>query len=594
VATLDEAIRGSAIRRAGAPALADAPNRRSFFSGEPLRLTWSGLDRAVDSLAADLRRIGAGPEAPVAVQLPNVVELVLTILACGRIGAVCVPFPIQHRRHELRQGLTATSAAVMVTGNRPDRPDQLDIVAALAGDLDQPLQIAAFGEAAVDNAARLEVDAEAARIEADPTAPADADNADTAPPAAHGPDTGNETTLAAEPTPASGADPSAATERPAAAAPVGPHDVLTVCWTSGTTGTPKGVPRTSAMWLAAGRVQIDELELGADDRILCPFPLVNMAGIGGMLLPWAITGSALLLHQPLDLPVFLGQLSSEGITYTVAPPALLNMLLLDDSILAGVDLQHLRKITSGAAPLDPWMVAGWAERGVEIVNVFGSNEGAALISTAATVPDPELRARCFPRPTAPGIEVRMVDLDSGDEIVTPGRPGELRFAGPTVFDGYLDSDGDEFDDEGFYRTGDIFEWEDTTAEPWLLRFVDRAKDIVIRGGMNVSAAELEGLIAGHGAVAECAVVGYPDEVLGERVGVFVVGAGDTEPTLEAIIGHLKDVGIASYKLPERIEVTDALPRNPLGKVVKDELRRRWAAEAAAPAQGSQASAQSGA
>ena len=221
------------------------------------------------------------------------------------------------------------------------------------------------------------------------------------------------------------------------------------------------------------------------------------------------------------------------------------------------------------------MVAGWQERGIEIVNVFGSNEGAAMLSTRARVPDPEQRARFFPVPDRPGVDVRLVDLDSGDEITEPGRTGELHFRGPTVFAGYLGSDGTEFDDQGFYRTGDIFQYAGTDDPPRLLQFVDRAKDIIIRGGMNISAAELEALVSNMPQVAECAAVGYPDRDLGERVGLFVVTTAPPAPDLESVISHLRDVGVASYKLPERIETIDALPRNPVGKVVKTELRDRW-------------------
>ncbi len=523
--TIDETIRQAARRRPDALAVADPPNRDDFFGGEPLRLTWGQLDSAVSNLAASLTEIGAGPDVAVAVQLPNTVELVLTILACGRIGAVVVPFPIQHRRHELEYGITASSAAVIVTAARPDRPDQLETIASLVAEIGTGIRVATFGAETTDGATRLNVDTSPSTFEGSPG---------------------------------------------------GPDDVVSICWTSGTTGTPKGVPRSSSMWLASGRFQVDELDLNGDDRILCPFPVVNMAGIGGILMPWAITGAGLFLHQPLDLPVFLAQIASEQITYTVAPPALLNMLLANRSMLDGVDLSHIRKIASGAAPLDPWMVEGWDQLGVEIANVFGSNEGAALLSTKASVPDPTERAHYFPRPTTEGIEVRLVDLDTDAEIDEPGHPGELRFSGPTVFGGYLESSGDEFDDAGFFCTGDIFEWVENTSEPRLLRFVDRAKDIIIRGGMNISAAELEGLIVGHESVAECAVVGYHDAALGERVGIFVTPAGDSEPTLEAILEHLRNIGIASYKLPERLQIVAALPRNPVGKITKTDLRTLWA------------------
>jgi acyl-CoA synthetase (AMP-forming)/AMP-acid ligase II len=519
--TIDDLLRSEAERHSDALALADAPNRSTIFGGDPVRLTWTDLDSSVDALAGDLEALGAGPDAPVAIQLPNVVELVTTILACWRLGATAVPFPIQHRSHELTHGLAVSRPALFVTGARPDRPDQLDEVAAVIAAHPDEVAMAAFGNDVGPGIERLGLRDGASRR-----------------------------------------------DRVGAA-----DDVVTVCWTSGTTGTPKGVPRTNAMWLAIGRFQADQLALTADDRILCPFPIVNMAGIGGMLIPWMLAGAAFHLHQPLDLPVFLQQASSEQITYTVAPPPLLNMLLANPAMLDSIDLAVLRRMGSGSAPLDPAMVAGWQQRGVEIVNIFGSNEGAAMLSTQAAVPDPEQRARFFPRPDGTGIRTRLVDIATEEEITTPGTGGELRFAGPTVFNGYLESDGSEFDDDGYFRTGDLFEWVD--EPPTLLRFVDRAKDIVIRGGMNISAAEVEGLLSGHPAVAECAAVGFPDADLGERLGVFVVAAPDTSPTLDELIEHLRGLGVASYKLPERIDIVDALPRNAVGKVTKPELRSRW-------------------
>lgn len=514
--TIDHLVRRSVAERGDALALADAPNRAAFFGGEPHRLTWNELDRAVDSMASQLSDLGVTAQTAVAVQLPNVVELVVALLACARTGAIAVPFPVQHRGHELRSGLAVADVRVVLTADRPDRTDQVETMQAIAAEI-----------------GNIEV-AEPATIDLVRAALA-----------------------------------------PVGTAPLSPDDVATICWTSGTTGLPKGVPRTHAMWRASSDYQVAELSITADDRILCPFPVVNMAGIGGMLLPWITAGAALFLHQPLDLQVFIGQIQGEKISYTVAPPPVLNMLLRNEALLASVDLSTIRAISSGSAPLDPWMVAGWQERGIEIVNVFGSNEGAALLSTMRSVPDPEERARFFPRPEREGVVVRLVDLDTAEEITETGRPGELRFSGPTVFSGYVGSTGEEFDAEGFYRTGDVFQWAGTAEPPDLLQFIDRAKDIIIRGGMNISAAEVEALVASHDTVTECAAVAYPDPDLGERVGLFVVAADGAEPTLDDLLMHLRGLEIASYKLPERIELVDALPRNPVGKITKADLRARW-------------------
>ena len=521
--TLNQLVADAVAAHPDAEALVDAPNRESFFTGEPQRLTWAQLDLAINSVAAALQSAGVGVGNAVGIQLPNSVELPITILACLRIGAVATPFPIQHREHELRHGFQASGARHLVTAARPDRDDVLETSMSVLDEFDASMLT--FGDQTIAGATSIHL----------------------------GTDDGPQL------------EPHVATK----------SDVATICWTSGTTGLPKGVPRTHGMWLASSNVQVTELDLASDERILCPFPVVNMAGIGGMLVPWLQTGSALLLHHPIDLPVFLGQISSEAITYTVAPPPLLNMLLRNDAMLDTVDLSHIRKISSGSAPLAPWMVEGWQERGIEIVNIFGSNEGAAMLSTKANVPDATERARFFPKPTREGIETRLVDIDSGQEITEPGAHGELRFAGPTIFSGYLNSDGAEFDAQGYYRTGDIFEIADSDNPATLYRFVDRAKDIIIRGGMNISAAEIETLVSSHDAVTECAVVAYPDDDLGERVGVFVVAAPDHEPSLDEIVAHLRDAKIASYKLPERLELIDALPRNPVGKIVKGDLRDRW-------------------
>src|SRR5262249_48650430 len=147
-----------------------------------------------------------------------------------------------------------------------------------------------------------------------------------------------------------------------------------------------------------------------------------------------------------------------------------------------------------------------------------------------------------------------------------------RIKGPTVFAGYLHGERlkSPFDEQGYLRTGDVFVIAGEEQE--FLEYVDRAKDLVIRGGMNIAPAELEGLIAGHPDVADVAIVGYPDDVLGERVCAVVVPKPDATVTLDGILAYLRDKKIASYKLPERLELRKAMPRSPVGKILKRELR----------------------
>ncbi|MBO3744926.1 acyl--CoA ligase [Streptosporangiaceae bacterium NEAU-GS5] len=509
--TIDGLFRARVAERPGALAVADPPNKPDLMEGPVRRLTWADLDREVDRTACALLEAGIGRDDVVAVQLPNSVELVVTFLAAVRIGAILTPFPVQYRQYELTQlgGLAGVKAYVTDAG-RAETARTLHVPTLRA--------VLAWGEEL---------------------------------PAAGGPPERLQAHLET-----AGAD---------------PNDCVTICWTSGTEATPKGVPRCHYDWLAVGWTCAEAPGLTADDVVLNPFPMVNMAGIGGVLMPWLRTGFTLVQHHPFDLPGYLGQIAAEGVTYTLAPPALLTMLLQRPEMLTG--LGTLTRIGSGSAPLPPSMVRGWQDKhGISIINFFGSNEGIALLSDPVTMPDPEDRARFFPRPDAPGTtwpgtlggtRVKLVD-SAGNQATT----GELRISGPTVFAGYLPgtATADPFDEDGYLITGDVFE----LVGDRYLRYVDRTADLIIRGGVNISPAELEALLTGHPAVAEVAVVGYPDDVMGERVCAVVV---PREPvTLDDLTGFLRQAGIASYKLPERLELADALPKNALGKVLKRDLR----------------------
>ena len=240
--------------------------------------------------------------------------------------------------------------------------------------------------------------------------------------------------------------PAADTKRLDALPQADANEAATICWTSGTEARPKGVPRSHNHWMIAGVACADAAQLQPEMRCSI-LPLVNMAAIGGCFMPWLLTGGTLVQHHPFDLPVFLRQLVGEKIAYTVAPPAVLTMLLKEEKLMASLDFSHVRSIGSGSAPLSPWMVKTWQEQyGLPIVNIFGSNEGTCLISGAGDVPAPEERAQFFPRfgvkglkwpaKIADAIETKLIDLQTGEEITEPGKPGELLIKGATLFAGY--------------------------------------------------------------------------------------------------------------------------------------------------------------
>ena len=159
-------------------------------------------------------------------------------------------------------------------------------------------------------------------------------------------------------------------------------------------------------------------------------------------------------------------------------------------------------------------------------------------------------------------------------IEEPGVPGELLFKGPTIFDGYWKApraNAEVFTQDGYFRTGDLFEIAGPVDDPRYYRFVGRRKDIIVRGGMNVSPAELDALLAGHPDLADAAVFGAPDPVLGERIAVAVVMKPGHRVVLEDIVAFLQEKGVAVFKLPERLHVFPELPRNALEKVLRHEL-----------------------
>jgi acyl-CoA synthetase len=522
------------------PAIVDPLNREALVDGPVRTLTWMQADEEVSRLAQVLLDEGIRAGDVVGVQLPNTIEIAVAFLAIVRIGAIVAPFPVQYRSWELTHLSNVASIRFFITATRIGQRPAAAEIAGLRDQVPSLQAVAAFGadppEGAVDLDARMAEAGDCSRLAAYLT----------------------------------GCSPD-------------PNDCVTICWTSGTESTPKGVQRTHYDWLAMCTSTVEGPYLTADDVLLNPFPMVNMAGINGMFLPWIKVGGLLVQHHPFDLATFLAQIEQYRATYTVAPPALLTTLLHNESLLAQADISSLRMLGSGSTPLAPSLLQGWHDQyGIEIINFYGSNEGIALLGLPKDIPDPSVRALYFPRYGAVGrtwsysmaqwTRARLVDPLTGAQITETGQPGELQIKGPGVFPGYLPASGvpDPFEPDGFLRTGDILEIAGDNGE--YLHYVDRSKDMVVRGGMKISAAELESFVAGHPKVADVAVVGYPDEVLGERACAIVVPRPGETVTLEEIVAYLRDVGIATFKLPERLEIRAELPRNPLGKILKRDLR----------------------
>jgi acyl-CoA synthetase (AMP-forming)/AMP-acid ligase II len=514
-------ILDATVARLGdAIALEDPPDREELVGSAGRTLTWREFGTAVDGIAAGLHARGVGKDDVVVVQLPNVWELPALYFAIARTGAVIAPMPVQWRERELRH-IVGLTEAVLYIG-----------VDELKGTALMP-----YADAALPGTVQqLELRDVAA--------------------------------LAATPAPPTIAYPT-----------VDANDVFTLCWTSGTEAQPKGCPLSHNNWIFQGQSFRRATNLRDNCRILGPAPIVNMTGVGIMLM-WLLSGGRLMLHQPLNLPALLRQIPDADFTMLV--PAILTMLLkLPEA--QQPDFSTVEAIATGSAPPSPWAIEEFRRRwGVEVVNVFGQNEGTILAAGAADVPDSVMRSSHFPwwgKPAAAwasgvdGIDVKLL-ADDGSVCTEVGDVGELAYRGPNVFPGYFKADElnlEAFTAEGHVRTGDLFKILDDRH----IGFVDRKKDIIIRGGFNVSAAEVETVAQGHPGIADAAAVSAPDEVLGERVCLFVVPQdSSTPPSLEDVVTFMRGEGIAIYKLPERLEIIAEIPRNPVGKILKKDLRTR--------------------
>ncbi|MGA1081139.1 MAG: class I adenylate-forming enzyme family protein, partial [Steroidobacteraceae bacterium] len=537
-----------------AEAVVDPPNLAEIAGDAPQRLSWGAFAQRVEALAGVFLAQGLRRDDVLLVQMTNTHELLAVYLACARLGVIASPVVVQAREHELAAAIDRTQASAILVTARIGRHDHATMARCLALSHSSVRSVLACG-----NGPLSEGGVDVRQAMAEPLSVQQARQHDLA--------------------------------SYEAAHPVSADDAVTILWTSGSEGRAKGVARTHNDWLLYGPHIGDAYAVGTGVRLLSGRPLTTHGAFVGSIVPWLWHAGTLVNHQPFSLPVFLTQLRDEGIGFTALAPAILASLLAQPELLKGIDFQRLRFIGSGSAPLTEALVQGFRERfGVEVINFFGSTEGASLVSSPQDVPEPALRARLFPRFGAEGfdwkhpahrqVHTRLLDLASGEEIVQPGKVGELRYRGPMVMTGYYrdpELTARAFDDEGYYCSGDLFEIAGEDGRH--LRFAGRAKDIIIRGGFNLSAEEIENLVAGHPAVADVAVVGYPDERLGERVCVCVVLRTGHTLELADLVAWLRDERkVAALKWPERLLLMSTLPRNPNNKVIKGELRR-LAAEA---------------
>jgi cyclohexanecarboxylate-CoA ligase len=487
---------------------------------EVKRITYGELGDMVARAAGSLRALGIGKGDVVAVQLPNWWEFVVMALACGRTGAVFNPMMPIFRERELGYMLAFAEVKLLVVPKVFRGFDHEEMAARLQTELPL-LQHVIVVDGDKDNSFERALLGGKARLE---------------PPK----------------------DPSEAQ--------LGPDELASLMFTSGTTGSPKGVMHTSNTVVALTQALSHRFGLGGDEVMLACSPVGHMTGYAAVLMLAICTGSTVVMQDVWDARRGVQIMNAEGVTYTATSTPFLNDIY--EAVASGLPRpERLRSYMCAGAPIPPALIERTArDLNIPVCSLWGMTEVlAGTLTEPARAHDKSSTSDGRP---LEGVEVKIVDPETGAPL-PPGQSGRLLCRGAQSFIGYYKRpDLSAGDDERWFDSGDLAYMDDEGY----IRISGRTKDVLIRGGENVPVVEIEGLLYKHPAVADVAIVGYPDRRLGERACVFVVPRAGQAIDLAAVQAHMAEHRVAKQYWPERVETIDALPRTPSGKVQKFKLR----------------------
>jgi acyl-coenzyme A synthetase/AMP-(fatty) acid ligase len=495
-------------------------------------LTFRQLFDSAQRLAVGLHRQGWRAGDTAALQLPSWVEFVQVLTALSRLGVIAVPIMPIYRREEV--GYVASNAEIrgvftpatfkkfnyldMYLGLRQEHPD-LEIVVTRP---DTAADSIINDNDGLFSLQELEVDT-------------DDDSA-----------------------------------RQELGDPPGADEPFVIVYTSGTTSRSKGCVHTFNTYCSGARALIAPFGFSEADVQFGPSPVAHTTGLVTSVLLPMLAGAATHLMAEWDPDRGIEEIQRFGCTAAVTAPTFLHGLLSAYDAERH-DLSSLRLWTCAGAPIPAAVVerAGAKLPNVKVLSLYGRSEN--LVTTTCSVGDDVLRALTSDGAAVPGAQVKIVDLEGNE--VPRGAEGDIAYRGPAHMIEYLANPEETaalFTADGFSRSGDL----GVMTEDGYVRVTGRTKDIVIRGGMNISVREIEDNLVNHPDLLASSCVGMPDERLGERVCCYVVTApGHTTPTVEDLRNFLLSHGMPVQKTPERVVAVDALPMTPTGKVLKQELRK---------------------
>src|SRR5438093_3172019 len=490
-------------------------------------VTYAELDERATRLALNLLDEGLRPLERVGVQLPNVVEFAYFYFALQKIGCIPIMALPTHRYREISQFVELSGAAACVAPDRARDFDYTKLIRRIR-DAHTNLRLGIILGAAPKGFLSL-------------------------------------TELIERKTARSADDLKSIT--------IDPEDPALFQLSGGTTGVPKLIPRTHNDYIYNSKMAASVTGVGPDKILLDVLPLAHnlplaCPGLQGYLLHG---GKVVLANTTRSEDIF-ALIQRHRVTHIAVVPALL-IRLVNDPLIETFDLSSLQVIQSGGQRLQPEVRRRTKELipSVTVQENFGMAEGMLMFVRLDDSED--VRMETVGRPVSPDAEVRLVDDD--DNEVAPGEVGEFLARGPYTLRGYYGApeyNARAFTTDGFYRSGDLMR-----QHPSGNYIVEgRKKDLINRGGEKISAEEIENLILSHPAVLNVACVPMPDPVLGERMCAFVIPKPGLTLTLQELTSFLTERGLAKFKLPERLELTDDLPLSKFGKVAKNVLTKQVA------------------
>lgn len=481
---------------------------------EPIRLTYRVLDKLVENIAQGLVNLGIKPSDVITFQLPNCWEFIAISLACARIGAVANPVMPIFRQHELNFILNFSESKIFIVAKEFRNHNYEKMAEGMLDKLPLLQNLIVIDGEGDNSFEKMLLTARA---------------------------------------------PSTETQS------IAPDDVALLMYTSGTTGEPKGVMHTSNTLFSNLLAYIDVMELNDQDITLGASPMAHLTGYGYLAMIPIILSSTTVLMDVWNADKALQIIKDEGVTFSMASATFVADLC--EAVDKGIaPAQTLTKFNCAGAPIPPILIErAYQLMELTICSAWGMTECGAVTVTA---PDKAMdKSGISDGHPLPGIEIQITD--SSGNILPTNETGNLQIRGASLFAGYLKRPQlNDVNKEGWYKTGDLA-YRDNDG---FIRITGRSKDVVMRGGENIPIIEIENILYQHPLITHVAIVGYPDERLGERVCAFVTTRPGETLSFNAMIEYLTEKQISKTYFPERLEILEEMPQTPSGKLQKFKLR----------------------